>query len=178
MKKYFPTLIMGAMLCMACGPKEKPVDEPVVTGNDSIVAAPDSSEVTEDAEQKSKETIEKCKAFLEAFYKQMDEDQLDYAYVRRNATRRALKYLTDNFDYDCESGDCLATWMFLYEGGGDTGGLEKRTIEAVNDSTYKISQIYDQDNNHHYRYVIRLGLVKDGDNYKIDTIEPLSSTYD
>jgi hypothetical protein len=23
-----------------------------------------------------------------------------------------LKYLRDNYDYDCEDGDCLAVWMF------------------------------------------------------------------
>ena len=176
MKKYFPLLVVGAMLSVACGSKEKTADEPLVTGNDTITVAPDTSQVGRDAEQQSKEAVEKCKAFLEDFYRKMDKDQLDYAFVKRNTTRKALKYLADNYDYDCENGDCLATWLFLYEGGGDIGTLKKRTIEALNDSTYKITQTYDQGDAPDYKYIVRLGLVKDGDSYKIDTIEPLFSS--
>ena len=162
---------MGAMLCMACGSKEKTA-EPMTTNNDSVVVAQDTSVVIVESEQEAIKTTEECKAFLENFYKKLDKDLLDYAFVKRNTTRKALKYLADNYEYDCENGDCLATWLFLYEGGGDTGPLKKRTIESIDENTYKVTSVYDNSDGD-YKYTVQLGLVKDGDTYKIDTVKPI-----
>ena len=102
----------------------------------------------------------------------LDKDLLDYAFVKRNLTRKALQYLTDNYEYDCEGGDCLATWLFLYEGGGDTGPLKKRTIQSIDENTYQVTSVYDNSDGD-YKYTVQLGLVKDGDTYKIDTVKPI-----
>ena len=49
--------------------------------------------------------------------------------VKQYITPNLLKYLADAYDYDCE-GECLATWKFFYEGGGDVGELKSRQITA------------------------------------------------
>ena len=36
----------------------------------------------------------------------------DYDFLRKHCTAKMLQYLRDNYDYDCESGDCFAVWMF------------------------------------------------------------------
>ena len=171
MTKFFPILVIGAALCIACGSKEKSV-EPTTTENDSVVVAQDTSDIIAEAEQATVKTTEECKAFLEDFYKKLDKDLLDYAFVKRNLTRRALQYLADNYEYDCEGGDCLATWLFLYEGGGDTGPLKKRTIQSIDENTYQVTSVYDNPDGD-YKYTVQLGLVKDGDTYKIDTVKPI-----
>ena len=49
--------------------------------------------------------------------------------VKQYITPNLLKYLADAYDYDCE-GECLATWKFFYEGGGDVGESKSRQITA------------------------------------------------
>ena len=111
------------------------------------------------------------KAFLEAFYQGLDNDLLDYDLIKKSVTPQALQFLKDSYDYDCE-GECLASWVFLYEAGGDTGAIQERQIEMVEANTYDVKCVYEG-----YEYVVRLTLVADGASYKIDTIKTISSQY-
>jgi hypothetical protein len=36
----------------------------------------------------------------------------DYSFLHKHCTPKMIKYLEENYDYDCETGDCLAVWMF------------------------------------------------------------------
>jgi hypothetical protein len=117
------------------------------------------------------EDLSPQKAFLEKFYQGLDNDLLDYNLVKQNVTPKALQFLKDSYDYDCE-GECLATWVFLYEAGGDTGAIQERQIEMVEANTYDVKCVYEG-----YEYVVRLTLVAEGNTYKIDTIKTISSQY-
>ena len=168
---FISALLIGTVLCVGCGQKEKAPEPTEDVKADSVVKA-DTVMPDQGLETTQKE-MEEAKTFLESFYKGLDKDQLNYAFVKKHTTRNAIKYLADNYEYDCDGGDCLATWIFLYEGGGDTGPLKKRTFEMIDEATCKVSQTYEGYDSKDYKYIVKLGVVKDGDNYKIDTIEPL-----
>ena len=111
-------------------------------------------------------------AFVEEFYKEWDKkDLLDYGYVKQYITPNLLKYLADEYDYDCE-GECLATWKFFYEGGGDVSGLKSRQITARDGK-----HVFVENNYENYEYDVLLTLVKDGDTFKIDSLKQVKSEY-
>lgn len=113
---------------------------------------------------------EAAKAFVETFYNKWT-DQTNYAMLKPYITQRMLKYLADSYDYDCE-GECLATWLFFYEGGGDVAGYQSRHITAHDDSHVLVEFNYEN-----YEYAILLTLVKNGQSYKIDALEQVRSVY-
>ena len=102
---------------------------------------------------------------------------MNYDFIKKHITSKAEQYLKDAYDYECEDGDCMATWLFAYEGGGDVGTLRERSIEVVDANTYKVLSIYDQGDGEDYKYGVKLGIVKEGDAYKIDTLETVLSQY-
>ena len=56
-------------------------------------------------------------AFLEQFYKGQYEDE---KYITQNVTANVLNKLKSDFDYECDTNDCLATWVFsAYPPGAD-----------------------------------------------------------
>ncbi len=115
------------------------------------------------------------KALLENFYQKMDEVygiEEDYTFVDKYLTPKAKQYLIDAYDYECPEGEeCMALWLFLYEGGADTAGNYNRTIEKIDDLTYRVINDYQsEDDSFNYQYTVKIGLVKDGDTYKIDSI--------
>ena len=111
-------------------------------------------------------------AFVEEFYKEWDKkDLLDYGYVKQYITPNLLKYLADEYDYDCED-ECLATWKFFYEGGGDVSGLKSRQITARDGNHVLVENNYEN-----YEYDVLLTLVKDGDTFKIDSLKQEKSEY-
>lgn len=112
--------------------------------------------------------------FLEIFYKKLNYsewEELDN-YVRKNVTSNALQTLRDEYDYECDDGDCLALWMFSYEAGDDTDKLIERKIEALSENTFLVTNTwgYSDGPAARFDYKVRLGIVKEGDSYKIDTI--------
>ena len=118
-------------------------------------------------EFKDKEAV---RAFVEKFYKEWSgEDILDYSYPKQHITPKLLKYLADAYDYDCE-GECLATWKFFYEGGGDVGALKSRQITARDGNYVLVENKYDN-----YEYDVLLKVIKDGDTFKIDSLEQVKS---
>ena len=83
-----------------------------------------------------------AKAFVKQFYEEWDKkDLLDYGYVKQYITPNLLKYLADSYDFECE-GECLATWKFFYEGGGDVGELKSRQITARDDNHVLVENKY------------------------------------
>ncbi|MBO4731054.1 MAG: hypothetical protein J5593_06230 [Bacteroidaceae bacterium] len=171
-------LILSAIVWPGCTSKEKAVADTLsVAAHDTVasVAADTVAAETVDADNQAakEQQITEVKTFLESFYKGLDRNIIDYKLVKKHTTAKAVRYLKDMYDYDCDGGDCMATWLFAYEAGGDTGPLKKRTIESIDENTYKVTSVYDNSDGD-YKYVVKLGIVKENDTYKIDTIEPMS----
>lgn len=118
------------------------------------------------------------KEFLENFYKGLDncsDDRL-LAYIQKNVTNRAFSFLKDEFPYEDGCDECYATWMFTYEAGGDYEKLLSRKIEKESDNTFLVTNTwgYEHDSSDKTDYKVRLGIVKEGDSYKINTIVNVS----
>ena len=52
-----------------------------------------------------------------------------------------LKFLADSYEFECE-GECLATWKFFYEGGGDVGEFKSYQITARDGSHVLVENKY------------------------------------
>ena len=119
------------------------------------------------------------KPFLENFYQGLEEvfgeEEADL-YVNEYLTPEAKQFLIDQYDYDCD-GECMAIWLFLYQGGGDVIGDCQRTIEPANGLSYKVTNTYYYEGKKSYEYHVKLGLVKDADTFKIDSITPEDEAY-
>ena len=133
--KYYSLLFVFALLSGGCvsnaaktEKSEAAVDSPTVvvgeTADKSAVEAPDV-----DPEKEAEAKI----AFVEKFYAEWD-DILNYNSLIPYITPKLRKWLSENYDYDCE-GECLATWLFFYEGGGDCGALLSRQVKVQDAKT-------------------------------------------
>ena len=119
----------------------------------------------------STEDLEAPQAFVENFYTEWKDAILETDFVKQNVTDNMLQLLKDEYEYDCE-GECLATWIFCYKGGGDVGELVSRKITAQDATHVLVESKYDN-----YEYDIVLTLVKEGDTYKIDNLKQERETY-
>lgn len=169
-------MISALMMLMACGGK-KAQGESVNADSDSIAERQQAeneeydSIVVKEYDPQEQEMVA-VSAFVEEFYKEWDKkDLLDYGYVKQYITPNLLKYLADAYDYDCE-GECLATWKFFYEGGGDVSGLKSRQITARDGSHVLVENNYEN-----YEYDVLLKVIKDGDAFKIDSLKQEKSEY-
>ena len=163
MKKAF--LFVLSMMLMAIGLTGckyfKPLDGP---GMERDTA--DSSSLGQEQD------VEAVQAFVEQFYKEWGmENLLEYDYPKQHITPRLLKFLADSYEFECE-GECLATWKFFYEGGGDVGELKSRQITARDGSHVLVENKYVN-----YEYDVLLTVVKDGDTFKIDSLQQEKSEY-
>jgi hypothetical protein len=144
--------ISALLMLMACGGKKIQTESA-----DTVVV--DSTAVA-------------VRAFVEQFYKEWGmENLLEYDYPKQHITSNLLKYLADAYDFDCE-GECLATWKFFYEGGGDVGELKSRQITALDEKHVLVENKYDN-----YEYDVLLTVIKDGDYFKIDSLKQERSEY-
>ena len=177
-KVFFPIVIVAVVATMvSCGNKTaKGGDNDSTAVADSIVAMAPAELCTEEAEPSegasTEQDKEAARAFVEKFYKEWSgDDILDYAYPKKHITPKLLKYLADSYDFDCE-GECLATWKFFYEGGGDVGQLKSRQITARDGNHVLVQNQYEN-----YKYDVLLTVVKDGDTFKIDNLKQERSEY-
>ena len=156
-------MISALMMLMACGGKKAQAE-----GADGAVI---DSVVVDSVDTQAQEMVA-AKAFVEHFYTEWDKrDLLDYDYVKQYITPNLLKYLADSYDFECE-GECLATWQFFYEGGGDVGELKSRQITARDESHVLVECKYNN-----YEYAVLLTVLKDGDTFKIDSLKQEKSEY-
>ncbi|MBO4720451.1 MAG: hypothetical protein J5658_11335 [Prevotella sp.] len=179
-KLLFAFMMLCALLLTACGGK-KAQGEGVNADSVSMTSERQQYIKTENGEYDSivvkgydpqEQEMVDIKAFVEQFYMEWDDrDLLDYGYVKQYITPNLLKYLADEYDYDCE-GECLATWKFFYEGGGDVSGLKSRQITARDGSHVLVENNYEN-----YEYDVLLKVIKDGDTFKIDSLKQEKSEY-
>lgn len=94
-------------------------------------------------------------------------------YLMAHITPRAKQYLMERYDYECETGDCLAIWLFDHDKPLELGEMRSRVMEDLGDNMYRVTLYSDYEENGYdlYEYAIRIGLVKDDGTYKIDFIE-------
>jgi hypothetical protein len=143
---------------------------------DSIVQVRQMERAKQDSIYKAQQEE---KVFLENFYSKINKlswNDLE-VYVRKYITKRALQDLIDGYAYECPEGNCLALWMFSYEaGGGDFDKLLERKIEQESDNTFLVTITWGCEDNSSFKqdYKVRLGIVKEGDSYKINTIVNVS----
>ena len=180
MKKAF-LFVLGMML-MAVGLTGckyfKPLDGPGMERDstdlsalgDSVAIGDSLNVVADDAAQMQE--MKAVRAFVEQFYKDWGmENLLDYDYPKQHITPRLLKFLADSYEFECE-GECLATWKFFYEGGGDVGEFKSRQITARDGSHVLVENKYVN-----YEYDVLLTVIKDGDTFKIDSLQQEKSEY-
>ena len=156
-------MISAVMMLMACGGKKAQAESDGAAIVDSTVV---------DSVDAQEQEMEAARVFVEKFYNEWSgEDILNYDYPKQYITPNLLKYLADAYDYECE-GECLATWMFFYEGGGDVGELKSRQITARDGNHVLVENKYVN-----YEYDVLLTLIKDGDTFKIDSLKQEKSEY-
>ena len=170
--KYYSLLFAFALIAAGCSANaaktdktEAAVDSPTVVAGETVdKSAVEAPDVDPEKEAEAK------RAFVEKFYAEWD-DILDYDKLIPYITPKLRKWLMDNYDFECE-GECLATWLFFYEGGGDVSGLLSRQFKAQDADHILVQQKYDN-----YEYDILLTVIKDGDSYKIDELKQVRSVY-
>lgn len=141
--------------------REKAIaDSLEVVRQDSIHKA-DSLKNIELQEAEKEQQIASCKAFLEKFYNGLDKAVDKNEYIRKHVTHKAQEFLRKEYDYYSES-DSMAIWIF----STDLIGPMNRTIEVVDDNTYKVITTGED-----YEKEVVIGIIKEGNFYKIDTIE-------
>jgi hypothetical protein len=156
-------MISALMMLLACGGKKAQAESDGAAIVDSTVV---------DSVDAQEQEMEAARVFVEKFYNEWSgEDILNYDYPKQYITPNLLKYLADAYDYECE-GECLATWMFFYEGGGDVGELKSRQITARDGNHVLVENKYVN-----YEYDVLLTLIKDGDTFKIDSLKQEKSEY-
>ena len=131
-----------------------------VVRQDSIHKA-DSLKNIKLQEAEKEQQIASCKAFLEKFYNGLDKAVDKNEYIRKHVTHKAQEFLRKEYDYYSES-DSMAIWIF----STDLIGPMNRTIEVVDDNTYKVITTAED-----YEKEVVIGIIKEGNFYKIDTIE-------
>ena len=176
MKKSTIITALTAMMLVAVGLTGckyfKPLDGPGMERDstdlsalgDSVSIGDSLNVVADDAAQKLE--MEAVQAFVEQFYNEWGmENLLDYDYPKQHITPRLLKFLADSYEFECE-GECLATWKFFYEGGGDVGEFKSRQITARDGNHVLVENKYVN-----YEYDVLLTVIKDGDTFKIDSLQ-------
>lgn len=162
--------ISALLMFMACGGKKIQTESTDTVVIDSTVVESDEETVNITVAQQQEE--EAVKAFVEQFYQEWGrENLLEYDYPKQHITPHLLKYLAEAYDFDCE-GECLATWKFFYEGGGDVGELKSRQITVRDKNHVLVECKYDN-----YEYDVLLTVIKDGDSFKIDSLKQERSEY-
>ena len=168
-KKYLPYIIGAVILLGIIGyysldyfQNRKEVNS-IVTDTVSV-----DTTATVDSTQIYEQEIKAKKDFIEKFYKGLDSSDFDDAYIRKHITANAKRILNEKYDYDCD-GDCLAVWLFAYEGGSDTGEMISRTITEQEDNNFVVETKYASST-----YKVKLTVIKVGDTYKIDDIEQMN----
>ena len=63
----------------------------------------------------------------------------DYNFLRKHCTPKILKYLRENYDYDCDDGDCFAGWMFRSDAQDGNSQYGIISVKSLGDDWYSYS---------------------------------------
>jgi len=130
-----------------------------------------STEIMSDSENENvkadlEKKIEDATAFVKEFYSHFQDE----TYLYNHLTRSALNRLRRDYPYNCEEGDCLATWVFLALPHGVDMELEEGPVIPRHllcfDVAFKYSYMLDGQKQYEDRS-IRLYVIKEDGIYKI-----------
>jgi hypothetical protein len=108
----------------------------------------------------SKQDIQSMKAFLEAFYDEMNiHGWIDETIVDKNVTVKARNILK-------EKGN-----EYLSFGEEAYGQVVSKKITHIDDNCYEVCITYLEERTIYTKYIVKISVVKDRGSYKIDTIE-------
>lgn len=99
----------------------------------------DSIPMPDEQEEYTEDTPSSEIGFLEQFYKGEIGDE---GYIQQNVTANVLNKLKRDYEYDCPSNDCLATWVFTAYPPGTDLELEKGPIITKSKEDGKYSILY------------------------------------
>lgn len=169
LKRYLPLVIGGiVVLALVIGffvwNNSKGVD------SNQQIATVDSLDIDSNTTDESEEIQARIK-YIENFYKNLESSNWD-AFVRNNVDANAHRTLNQAYDYECESDDCLAIWLFTKGDCSDPGAFISRNIKMKDIDTYLVENEYEN-----VKYIVSLTLHKYGDIYKISNIEEFETTF-
>lgn len=92
-----------------------------------------------------------ARGFIENFYK---SEYLDEGFIESNVTANVLNKLKHDYNYECEEGNCLATWVFDAYPTGEDLQLEEGPIisDTSVDGKFKVDFKYSDNNGERKRY--------------------------
>lgn len=112
-------------------------------GGGTVAEAVDSTPIDEPDVIDEYEEIDPTSplAFLEQFYK---GDYKNKEYVKQHVTANVINKLKRDYEYECPSGDCLATWVFTAYPPGSDLYLEEGPIitESKEEGKYSVYYSY------------------------------------
>lgn len=173
-KKFLPYII-GAVIILGfigyCSSNDSKKGNEIAAADTLAVDSLDCAAVEN---VNSEQEILAKKEFLEKFYKEKSgkEQEEEYVYIKKNVTANGLQNLKDLYDFECDNGDCLATWVFDYDEGSDIGDLISSIITPQDENSFLVENKYE-----YAKYSVLLTVVKEDGVFKIDRIEQKESTF-
>ena len=153
--------------------REKFVADSLEQARRDSIEAVKQKEEKERLEKEKKLKMEACLNYVKKFYRDYEKTNQSEDFLRKHCTPNAIRILEEEYDYDCD-GSCLATWIFFYEAGTDAE-LIKRSFRSVDENTCEVVNEMGINGVPSYNYIVTLGIVKEGNAYKIDNISYRSS---
>lgn len=162
--------IITATLLLSCNNAQNTKNEaqtdsvpPVIEQNVEKIAS-DSLKTTADVDDTKAlqdEHIAFIKQLYDDFFLAPSDKSWDdlMPYYRKHCSKQIIDAVQDNYDYDCESGDCYAWWIFRDE--SQDGGPVKLTITHDHDNWYNAKYVDT------YPLNIKIRVEGTGDNLKI-----------
>lgn len=109
---------------------QEPVSQETPIDNETI-----NEPNVSDLEKENEEKLE----FVKDFY----QHYLNEVYLKNNVDESVLNKLRRDYPYECEEGDCLATWVFsAYPPGTELELEEGPIIKQINSGTFKVEFKY------------------------------------
>ena len=177
LKDYLP-LIIGAIVVVCLlgagwwywdssnkrATREKAIADSLEIVRQDSIKAVKLKEEKEREENERRSRLESCRNYVEKFYNEYERTENQDEYLRKHCTSNALNTLREEFDTECDNGDCLATWIFFYETLADAEFI-RREFVAEDENTCIVKNIYDG-----YTYSVTIGLVEENGRFKVDKI--------
>lgn len=107
-------------------------------GGETVAEAVDSTPITDEPEGYDDVSTSPL-AFLEQFYK---GDYKKEEYIKQHVTANVINKLKRDYEYECPSGNCLATWVFTAYPPGSDLYLEEGPIITESKEVGKYSVYY------------------------------------
>lgn len=125
----------------------------------------------EKTEDPVKINLDKEKEEMLSFLKDFYLHYMDENYLRKNVTETVLKKLWRDYPYNCNEGNCLATWVFsAYPHGTDMTLEEGPLITQVRNGLFDVDFKYSYINNGQKEYEnssVRIYVAKNNGRYKV-----------